>query len=151
MLHPNMGPKSLETIDAFLQGIPKELKVFVEMRHEGWFESGETFNALCDVLERHGAGAIITDGAGRRDCVHMRLTTPEAFIRFVGNDLHPTDYTRVDAWIQRIKAWLDAGLNRVYFFMHENTEVFSPVLAKYAVEQFNKHCDARLAEPVFVE
>jgi len=49
------------------------------------------------------------------------------------------------------KAWLDAGLNRVYFFMHENTEVFSPVLAKYAVEQFNKHCDARLAEPVFVE
>ena len=31
MLHPNMGPKSLETIDGFLSGIPKEIKVFVEL------------------------------------------------------------------------------------------------------------------------
>ena len=151
MLHPNMGPKSLDTIEAFLQAIPKDLKVFVEMRHADWFASPETSDALFNMLERNAAGAVITDVAGRRDCVHMRLTTPEAFIRFVGNDLHPTDYTRVDEWIQRIKSWLNAGLSRVYFFMHENTEVYSPVLAKYAVEQFNKHCGTKLTDPVFVD
>lgn len=149
MLHPGMGPKSLDTIDTFLQGIPKETKVFVEMRHPEWYESTEVFESVSNMLEKNGVGSVITDVAGRRDCVHMRLTTNEAFVRFVGNDLHPTDYTRVDAWIQRIKSWMNSGLQRVYFFMHQNTEVYSPVLAKYAVEQFNKHCSANLPEPVF--
>lgn len=150
MLHPGMGPKSLDTIDAFLQGIPKQIKVFVEMRHEGWFETPEASEAMFRMLERNGAGAVITDVAGRRDCVHMRLTTGEAFIRFVGNDLHPSDYTRVDQWVSRIREWLDAGLSRVYFFLHENEEVHSPVIAKYAVEQFNKVCGVNLTMPVFV-
>ncbi len=151
MLHPNMGPKSLGTIENFLSTIPKEIKVFVEMRHEDWFQTDEAAPGVFDMLERNGVGAVITDVAGRRDCAHMRLTTGEAFIRFVGNDLHPTDYTRVDAWIQRIKSWLDAGLQRVYFFLHENEEVHSPVIARYAIQQFNKHCGTALPEPVFVE
>jgi len=151
MLHPGMGPKSLDTVEAFLQSIPKEVKVFVELRNEGWYETPDAFENVFRMLERNGTGAVITDVAGRRDCLHMRLTTGEAFIRFVGNDLHPTDYTRVDEWVQRIKAWMAAGLTRVYFFMHENTEVYSPVLAKYAVEQLNKHCNAGLPVPVFVE
>lgn len=151
MLHPGMGPKSLETIEKFLQSVPKEIKIFVELRHEAWFETPQAAEEIFGMLERVGAGAVITDVAGRRDCVHMRLTTSAAFIRFVGNDLHPTDYTRVDAWIQRIASWMDAGLQRVYFLLHENEEVHSPVIAKYAIEQFNKHCGTILSEPVFVE
>jgi len=150
MLHPNMGPKSLDTIETFLQSIPKHLNVFVELRHEEWYGTSEASEGVFRMLERNGAGAVITDVAGRRDCMHMRLTTGEAFVRFVGNDLHPTDYARVDEWIQRIKSWMDAGLTRLYFFMHQNEEVHSPVLARYAVEQFNKHCDTNLTEPVFV-
>lgn len=150
MLHPGMGPKSLETIEKFLQRLPEEIRIFVELRHEAWFESPQATEEVFGMLERNGAGAVITDVAGRRDCVHMRLTTKEAFIRFVGNDLHPTDYTRVDAWVQRIRSWMDAGLQRVYFLLHENEEVHSPVIAKYAIEQLNRHCGARLREPVFV-
>jgi len=150
MLHPGMGPKSLDTIEGFLQAIPKQIRIFVEMRHEGWFESHEASEAMFQMLERNGAGTVITDVAGRRDCVHMRLTTGEAFVRFVGNDLDPTDYTRVDQWINRIKQWMDAGLSRVYFFLHENEEVHSPVIAKYAVEQFNKVCGTDLSVPAFV-
>jgi uncharacterized protein YecE (DUF72 family) len=151
MLHPGMGPKSLETIEAFLQAIPKEVRVFVELRHEGWFETKEAAQAVFNMLERNGAGTVITDVAGRRDCVHMRLTTPEAFIRFVGNDLHPTDYTRVDAWIARIRSWMDSGLRRLYFYLHENEEVHSPVIARYTIQQLNKHCGTSLPEPVFYE
>lgn len=151
MLHPGMAPKSLGTIETFIKALPKEIKLFVELRHEGWFESAEVSNEIFSMLEKNGAGAVITDTAGRRDCVHMRLTTPEAFIRFEGNDLHPTDYTRVDAWIQRIKKWMETGLSRVYFFMHQNEEVHSPVLAKYAIQQFNKHCGTGIPEPVFIQ
>jgi uncharacterized protein YecE (DUF72 family) len=150
MLHPNMGPKSLETIETFVQAIPKHIKIFVEFRHEGWFETREASREVFEMLERNGVGAVITDVAGRRDCVHMRLTTGEAFIRFVGNDLHPSDYTRVDEWVMRIKAWMDAGLSRVYFFMHQNEEVHSPVMARYAIQELNKHCGANLPVPVFV-
>lgn len=151
MLHPNMGPKSMETIEAFLQRIPKEIKVFVELRNEAWYATPQTFDDVCDMLGRNGAGIVITDVAGRRDCAHMRLTTTEAFVRFVGNDLHQTDYSRVDQWVQRIHRWMQQGLTRLYFFMHENTEVYSPVLAKYAIEQLNKHCNAGLTEPVLME
>jgi uncharacterized protein YecE (DUF72 family) len=151
MPHPGMGPKNLDRIESFLQLIPKEIKMFVELRHEEWFENTDAFKEVFDMLERNHAGAVITDAAGKRNCVHMRLTTPEAFVRFVGNDLHPTDYVRVDDWIQRIKKWLDAGLKRVYFFMHQTEEVYSPELARYAIRQFNKHCGTSIPEPVFVE
>ena len=81
----------------------------------------------------------------------MRLTTPTAFIRFVGNDLHPTDYTRVDAWIQRIKKWIEQGVEKIYFFMHQNEEINSPEMCKYVIEQLNKHCNANMPELSFVE
>lgn len=149
MLHPNMGPKSLDTVESFIQSIPKEIKLFVELRHQGWYEKEGGAGDVFTMLEKHGVSAVITDVAGRRDCMHMRLTTGEAFIRFVGNDLHPTDYTRIDAWAKRIKTWMDAGLQRLYFFLHENEEVHSPVIAKYAIQQFNRHCGTNLAEPVF--
>jgi uncharacterized protein YecE (DUF72 family) len=151
MPHPGMGLKSIDTIEAFIQSIPKEIKLFVELRHPEWFENPLAFNEVFNMLERNGAGAVITDAAGKRDCVHMRLTTPEAFVRFVGNDLHPTDYARVDDWVQRIKTWLNAGIRRVYFFMHQTEEVNSPELARYAIQQFNKHCGTEIAEPEFIQ
>ena len=81
----------------------------------------------------------------------MRLTTPQAFIRFVGNDLHPTDYTRIDDWVQRIKTWMQQGIHQVYFFMHQNEEVNSPELCKYLIQQLNLHCGTPIPEPQFVD
>jgi uncharacterized protein YecE (DUF72 family) len=151
MLHPGMGPKTLDTLSTFIGSLPKEIKLFVELRHEGWFENPEASDEVFNMFEKAGTAAVITDVAGRRDCLHMRLTTGEAFIRFQGNDLDPTDYIRVDAWIQRIKTWMENGLSRLYFFMHQNEEVHSPVLAKYVILQLNKHCGTNLPEPVFIE
>lgn len=147
MPHPGMGIKNLERIETFIQSIPQEIKLFVELRHPEWFEDPEAFDKVFTMLESNQTGAVITDAAGKRDCVHMRLTTPEAFIRFVGNDLHPTDYTRVDDWVQRIKKWLGAGIRRIYFFMHQTEEVHSPELARYAIQQLNKHCRTGIPEP----
>ena len=81
----------------------------------------------------------------------MRLTKPDAFIRFVGNGLHPTDYVRIDSWVQRVKHWLKEGIQRVYFFMHQHEEIHSPELSKYLIQQLNKHCGLAIPEPVFIE
>lgn len=149
MPHPQMGPKALPAIKAFLEALPNDLKVFVELRHEGWFSDVLAAQELFGFLEERKVGTVITDASGRRDCVHMRLTTPEAFIRFVGNGLHRTDYERVDAWVERIALWKSQGIRKVYFFMHQHEEIHSPELARYAIEQLNKHCAANLHVPVF--
>jgi uncharacterized protein YecE (DUF72 family) len=151
MPHPGMGPKTVETIEIFLQSIPKDIQLFVELRHPEWFRDPDTFKRVFDMFEQNKAGSIITDASGRRDCVHMRLTTPQAFIRFVGNGLHPTDYTRVDDWVQRIKLWIEQGVEKVYFFMHQHEEIHSPELSKYVIQQINKHCGTSIPEPVFIE
>jgi uncharacterized protein YecE (DUF72 family) len=151
MPHPGMPPKTLDTMEAFIQSLPKDLELFVELRHPQWFSEPEANAAVFNMLERNHTGSIITDASGRRDCVHMHLSTPEAFIRFVGNGLHPTDYTRIDDWVQRIKVWMEQGIDKVYFFMHQHEEIHSPELSKYLIQQLNKHCGTQIPEPVFVE
>lgn len=151
MPHPGMGPKTIDTIDTFIQSLPQDIHLFVEVRHPGWFEDREAFQDLFSRLEKAKAGAVITDSSGRRDCVHMRLTTPEAFIRFVGNGLHPTDYARIDDWVQRIKQWIDQGIEKVYFFMHQHEELHSPELCKYLIGQLNRHCGTAIPVPQFIE
>jgi hypothetical protein len=68
-----------------------------------WFGKDAIREELFTTLKEINMGAVITDTSGRRDCAHMHLTIPKAFIRYVGNSLHPTDYTRTDAWIERMK------------------------------------------------
>jgi uncharacterized protein YecE (DUF72 family) len=150
MPHPQLGPKDLDRLEAFIQSLPEDVKVFVELRHPEWYADRAAFEALFSMMERHRAGSIITDASGRRDCVHMRLSTPEAFIRFVGNGLHPTDYTRIDDWVQRIKLWISKGIHTVYFFMHQHEEIYSPELCRYLIIELNKHCGTTIPVPVFV-
>jgi uncharacterized protein YecE (DUF72 family) len=151
MPHPGMGPKTADTIESFIAALPDDVDLFVEFRHEEWFANKDAFTKIFDVLEKQEAGAIITDASGRRDCVHMRLTTPEAFIRFVGNGLHPTDYKRIDDWVQRIKSWMEQGIEKVYFFMHQHEELHSPELCRYLINELNKHCGTQIPVPQFVD
>jgi hypothetical protein len=95
-------------------------------------------------------GAVITDTAGRRDCAHMYVTVPKTFIRFVGNSLHPSDYKRIDKWVERMKSWLDGGMKELYFFMHMHDEATSPELTVYLSKKLNKACGLDLPVPKFV-
>ena len=80
MPHPQMGPKHIDIILSFLDSLPKDLEVFVEFRHQDWYKQPNA-DVIFSSLEKMEKGAVITDAAGRRDCVHMRLTTSSAFIR----------------------------------------------------------------------
>jgi uncharacterized protein YecE (DUF72 family) len=144
--NPQMSPKNLETIKHFITELPKDIDVFLELRHADWYKDGYN-KELYNFLYKAKRGTIITDAAGRRDCVHMHLSTPEAFIRFVGNSLHPTDYKRIDDWVQRIKMWMEQGLKTCYFFMHQHEELHSPELIKYFIEQLNHHCGLSIKAP----
>jgi len=150
MPHPQMGAKSLEIQQAFIASLPRDLDLFVEQRHADWYSNQEAFDQLFSVLESNHAGAVITDASGRRDCVHMRLSTPEVFIRFVGNGLHPTDYARIDDWVERLKQWKKQGIQKVYFFMHQHEELHSPELCRYLIDKLNSRLNSNLKIPQFI-
>ena len=144
------SPKRKEALLKYLESLPQDLQFFLEVRNPEWFQSKEVVEELLTTLKRANVGYIITDTAGRRDCVHMYLTVKKAFIRFVGNSLDPSDYSRIDSWVDRIKYWLDNGLRELYFFMHMPDETFSPELSSYIIRQLNSKCDLSLKEPLFI-
>ncbi len=144
------APKRKEALYKYLETFPKDIQLFLEVRHPDWFASEREMAELLQVLQQNKIGFVITDTAGRRDCAHMHLTIPKAFIRYVGNSLHPTDYTRIDDWIKHIKHWLDKGLQELYFFMHMHDEAFSPELTVYLVDKLNAKCNLNIQKPKFV-
>lgn len=146
MPHPQMGVKHFDTIRSFMDDFPQDVPLFLELRHDDVYANGYDNNVF-SYLKANNRGTIITDAAGKRDYVHMHLSTPECFIRFVGNSLHTSDYTRIDDWVQRIKIWMEQGLEKCYFFMHQHEELHSPKLIKYLIEQLNKHCGISLTPP----
>ena len=143
------SPKRKDELFDFLKSLPTDVQFFLEVRHPDWFTK-DICKELFETLYALKIGAVITDTAGRRDCAHMHLTVPKTFIRYVGNSLHPTDQTRIDAWIERMKFWLDKGIEDLYFFMHMHDEATSPELTVYLVDKMNAACGLNLIKPKFV-
>ena len=145
------SPNRKNELFDYLASLPKDLQFFLEVRHPAWFSKPDIQKEMFDTLTSLNMGAVITDTAGRRDCAHIHLTIPKAFIRYVGNSLHPSDYTRSDVWVQRMKYWLDHGIEELYFFMHMHDEATSPELTVYLVDKMNKECGLNLIKPKFIE
>lgn len=136
-LHDNFKPKDFERLQEMLQHFPAGIPLAVEVRNEQWFSDKPVFDAYCKLLQDLRMANIIVDTAGRRDMLHMRLTGPEAFIRYVGAN-HPSDIDRLDDWVERIKTWRKNGLQKLYFFVHQNIERASPLLAAHLIKSLNK-------------
>ena len=141
----NFKPKDIDRLENFLRNFPKGYPLAVEVRNEDWFKP-EIAEKFYKILEETNTTNILVDTAGRRDMMHMRLTTPTAFVRYVGAN-HPTDYTRLDEWINTIIEWKEAGLQQLYFFIHQNVEIESPLLAAHFIEKLNKAIGTNLTIP----
>jgi len=134
----------------YLETLPKDIQFFVEERWPGFYQDKKLMERYYAKLRELKIGAVITDTAGRPDVLHMQLTIPKTFIRFVGNSLHPSDYPRIDLWAKRLKKWIDGGIEEIYFFMHMHDEGLSPELTQYVVKSFNKTCQLDLPPVQFV-
>lgn len=145
-LHDNFKPKDYERLEKFVQDWPKEVPLAIELRNTEWFTDEEVFNTTCELFEMNNITNIIVDTAGRRDMLHMRLTTSDAFIRYVGANAE-SDYARLDDWLERIKVWKKEGLQNLYFFVHQNVEKASPLLSAYFIEKVNKEFGTNIHIP----
>jgi uncharacterized protein YecE (DUF72 family) len=138
-LPPHFSFEKLHILKHFLAQFPTEIPLSIELRHESFFDDTNNLDAVFELLYQHKVGTVITDVCGRRDVLHQGLTTNFATIRFVGNDLHPTDFQRIDDWVARILEWKEHGLKTIYFFTHEPDNIKAPELAAYFVTKLLNH------------
>jgi uncharacterized protein YecE (DUF72 family) len=76
-LHDNFGPKNFDLLANYVDKFPKAIPLAVELRNTEWFNNESVSAKVYQLLETHGATNILVDTAGRRDLLHMRLTTPK--------------------------------------------------------------------------
>lgn len=150
-LPPYFGLERLALLTRFLHRWPGEIPLAVELRHESWFQHPEAWEQAVDLFTQQSVSTVITDVAGRRDVLHMSVTTDTAMIRFVGNGLHPSDYRRIDEWMQRLQHWRRNGLSTCYFFTHEPDNILAPELARYLSDNLHRLEQIQGRGPHFTE
>lgn len=141
----NFKPKFIDRVESFAAEFPKGVPLAIEVRNEEWF-NGEVFDTYFDILKKNNITNIIVDAAARRDMLHMRLSNDAAFIRYVGAN-HKSDYSRLEDWVERIKIWRSQGLQKLYFFIHQNIEKESPLLAEHFIKLLNAELGLSLKTP----
>lgn len=155
----NLGPSFLQLpphfdyglkgeLFAFLRSWPDEFPLALEFRHPSWFaEGGRILPALTQYLQSRGIGLVITDVAGRRDVLHTSISAEFALVRFVGNELHPTDFPRAQAWAERFARWEKLGLRRLFLFVHEPDDVSVPEMTEFFLRELSARGGWEFPEP----
>jgi uncharacterized protein YecE (DUF72 family) len=158
----HLGPAFLQLSEAFspqhkhalydyLAGLPVHTSFFLEVRHPAWLADAAEAAELFQTLTALNMGLVLTDTPGRRDLVHMRLTVPRLFLRFVCNGLHPTSISRADAWIHQLQDWLERGLQEASIFLHPGNDAAIPELATYWITKLNEKCSLHLKPPTALQ
>ncbi len=149
-MHEAFGPRpshNTRALAQFVRDWPAGFPLAVELRHTDWFNDPGVSEELYALFEEHDITNVITDVPGRRDLLHMRLTTPSAFVRYAGSG-HESNHARLDDWVGRLGRWSERGIGDVAFFFHETYKAESPLLARYFVEQLNERMQHELRVPV---
>lgn len=146
-MHNNFGPKDAARVCEFVANWQYDIPLAMEFRHTDWYNDPAVSSELYSLMESNGITNVLVDTAGRRDLMHMRLTTSTAFVRWVGANHHGSDRTRLDEWVERIADWKAQGLKELCFFVHQNVEKESPLLSAYFIEKLNKRIGTDLQIP----
>ncbi len=117
------GPEHKRALFNLLEALPTSHRFAVEVRHPSWFQDRATFDRFSDYLEKKCITFVITDAPSRRDVLHMALTAPSTFVRFLGSGHADEDARRIDEWRSRIETWQKLGATDHHFFVHYANEV----------------------------
>lgn len=150
-LHDNFSPNEFGKLKEFIIRFPKVIPLAVEVRNRKWYSDKTIWDTYCTLLENNRVANLIVDTAGRRDMLHQRLTTPTAFIRFVGCNDNTIDFKRLDEWILRVKKWKNEGLENLYFFVHQNFEESSPMFTAHFIQKLNETLGLDLRIPTLAD
>jgi uncharacterized protein YecE (DUF72 family) len=153
-LPPSYGPAQLGDLSTFIQGLTHSgIRLGVEVRHEGWFDSPERV-ALNQVLRSHHCGRVLLDtrpiyGFNDNAQAHSQRKKPKlplqlditanfSIIRFISHPYAPNNETFLAQWVQQIAQWLAQDID-LYFYVHCPDERRSPFTALIFQERLQQH------------
>lgn len=146
-LPDHFGPQLSDKLETLLEAWSEEWPLAIEFRHPGWFKDQMLLDPLINRLYRARVSAVITDTPGRRDVLHMSLTTGQVMVRFQGCFPSRRDDQRLQAWAERLKEWADAGLDALYFFVHQERHAAIPAGVDYLLRALHERKAAGLVWP----
>lgn len=123
----------------FLKQWPDAFPLAIEFRHPTWFHQKCVLPALVDYLNKRQMGLVMTDVAGRRDVLHGSISANFALLRFVGNDLDPSDAQRAEGWAKRVSQWEAKGLRELYLFIHEPEDLHVPEMTRIFANELKRN------------
>ncbi|OOE62317.1 DUF72 domain-containing protein [Salinivibrio kushneri] len=145
-LPARFGPEGLASLAAFLESLPREFSLGVEVRHPAFFAKGDAEKALNRLLIDHHANRVIMDSrpvfAAKPDTpaiidaqkkkprvpVHAIATSDAPMVRFIGHPDLPENSAFFDPWISRLSQWIAAG-KTPYLMIHTSDNDQAPALA----------------------
>lgn len=128
----------------FLKSWPDTFELMLELRHPSWFQDGHILAPLVEYLQSRKIGLVITDVAGRRDVLHSSISAPFSMLRFIGNDMHESDFNRAKSWSEKINNWQKMGLKKFFFIIHQPDDIKIPEMADWIISDLNSVCQANL-------
>ena len=146
-LPPSFGPDSLDTLAAFVIGLPTSHRWVVELRHRAFFDGGEAHRRVDEGLASADVGRVVLDTRSlyatpprseasveeRRSKPNLPIVTDvmgaEPVVRVIGPDDIEANAEGLTTWVRRIVDWIDDG-RRPYVFAHQPENLDSPALAR---------------------
>lgn len=146
-LPPSFGPPRLSVLEAFLRGLPKDLRFCLEVRHPGFFAETPAERRLTAMLVESDVERVVLDTKAiyadmplDEDLRIARGKKPLLPVPTVVEGKHPVlrlivppepevAVPRIDAWILRVLAWLRQGRSP-YVFLHCPNDFHAPGLAR---------------------
>jgi uncharacterized protein YecE (DUF72 family) len=163
-LPPGYGPAMLSDLREFLAQWPRQHHpVAVEVRHLDWFQEPHA-TRLNQMLAAMGVGRVLLDTRPIYDCMNTPdddpqigserkkpkvplqpvVTAPFTIIRYISHPQLRVNQPYFEAWIPRLKQWLQNGTD-IYFFAHCPQEEHSPAIAREVYHQL-RQADTALPE-----
>jgi uncharacterized protein YecE (DUF72 family) len=143
-LPPSFGPSRLRILQDYLDSLPEDIRVAVEIRHQDWFteENSERLNKILidagasrivfDVRPAHKSQSPDANSAKERKpdvpLIPLALQN-EVVVRYIGSPVEKENEPYFEEWVPRIVAWL-AEKRDVYFYAHCPMEELSPAIAR---------------------
>jgi uncharacterized protein YecE (DUF72 family) len=146
-LSPRFDGRRLQVLEHFLDKIPTEFPIAVEMRHPDYYDSATHESALNNLLINRKINRVMfdsrplfseppsdeieTESQRRKPRLPYRnvATGPNPMIRLVGrNDLQKLA-PWIEEWSQQVMAWVEDGLTP-YVFTHAPDDQFAPEMAE---------------------
>ncbi|WP_116645162.1 DUF72 domain-containing protein [Salinivibrio sp. HTSP] len=153
-LPARFGPERLASLATFLESLPREFSLGVEVRHPAFFAKGEAEKALNRLLIDHHANRVIMDSrpvfAAKPDTpaiidaqkkkprvpVHAIATSDAPMVRFIGHPDLPENSAFFDPWISRLSQWIAAG-KTPYLMIHTSDNDQAPALAAHLYQRLD--------------